>query len=204
MKTGVKLACLLAFLAAGLGFWTYTRSVTAQNVALGTPIAVCDVHKVYQAYKKVVDLKAKLTAERDRIQAEVNDANRQLKNMQDELAASGFLPGSPEFEKKRKEVVQKGIQTKIFADYSQNELRRQDMRIIDSCYQDIYRAVKKVAAKKGILLVLAREDLSRPSRNFEELIPNVYYRRHVLFAEPSIDVTDEVSDQLNTDYQLAR
>ena len=204
MKTGVKLACLLAFLAAGLGFWSYARSVTAQDISPGTRIAVCNIHKAYSAYKKVVDLKAKLSAERDRIQADVNDANRQLKNMQDELAASGFLPGSPEFEQKRREILTKSIEVKNSSEVSQNELRRQDMRITDSCYQDVYKAVEKVATPKGILLVLVREDLSQPSRNYEDLIPKVYYRRHVIFADASIDVTEEVIEQLNADYQLAR
>ena len=204
MKTGLKLTCFLAFLAVGLAVWTYARSVTAQNIPPGTPIAVCSIHKAYQAYRKIGDLRTKLAAERDRIQADVNEANRQVKNMQDELAASGFLPGSPEFEQKRREILTKSIEVKNSAELSQSELRRQDMRIIDTCYQDIYKAVEKVAAKKGILLVLVREDLSQPSRNFEDLIPKVYYRRHVLFADASIDVTGEVIDQLNADYQLAR
>ena len=147
MKTGVKLACLVAFLAAGLGFWSYARSVTAQNIAPGTAMAVCDIHRAYQAYKRVVDLKAKLTDDRDRIQAEVTDLNRQAKNMQDELAASGFLSGSPEFEQKRREILKKSLETKNFADLSQNELRRQDMRIVETSYQDVYKAVEKIAAK---------------------------------------------------------
>ena len=204
MKTGVKLACLVAFLAAGLGFWSYARSVTAQNIAPGTAMAVCDIHRAYQAYKRVVDLKAKLTDDRDRIQAEVTDLNRQAKNMQDELAASGFLSGSPEFEQKRREILKKSLETKNFADLSQNELRRQDMRIVETSYQDVYKAVEKIAAKNGILLVLVKDDIPGASRNYEELIPKIYYRRHVLFADASINITDEVIEQLNADYQLTK
>jgi len=41
-----------------------------------------------------------------------------------------------------------------------------------------------------------------PSQRLEDLMPKIYYRRHVIFADPEIDITSELIEQLNTDYKL--
>ena len=202
MNARVKLICLLVLLATGLGFWVYCQTGTAQaNVPLA-PLAVCDVHRTFRQYKKTIELRAALGADRDTIQAEANTANRQLKEMQEALAASGLLPGSPDFERRRAEVLKKIIETKNFADLSQNELRRRDIQITDTGYQEVYKAVQKVALRKNLTLVLAKENLTLPGQSFEDLMAKIYYRRHVIFADDAIDITAEVIEQLNTDYEL--
>ena len=202
MNTRTKLICLLVLLATGLGFWIYCQTVTAQANAPLAPLAVCDVHKAFQQYKKTIELRAALGADGNTIQAEITAANRQLNEMQEALAASGLLPGSPDFERRRAEVLKKVIETKNFRDLSQNELRGRDIQISDTCYQDVYKAVQKVALRKNLALVLAKEDLTLPSQSFEDLMARIYYRRHVIFADDAIDITGEVIEQLNTDYEL--
>ena len=202
MSTRVKMICLFAFLATGLGFWIYCQTVSAQANAPLAPFAVCDVHKAFQQYKKTIELHTALRADQDRIQEEVNTAKQQLKTMGEELAASGLLPGSPDFERRRTELLKKDIESKNSRELSVNELRRRDFLIRDAGYRDVYKAVKKVAVKRNLLLVLSREELNLPSQRPEELIPNIYYRRHVIFADDAIDITAEVIEQLNTDYEL--
>ena len=202
MNTRTKVICLFALLATGLGFWIYCQTGTAQANAPRGPLAVCDVHKAFQQYKKTIELRAAFGADRDTIQAEVTAANRQLNEMKEALAASGLLPGSPDFERRRTELLKKSIETKNFVDLSQNELRRRDFQIHGTCYQDVYKAVQKVALRKNLALVLAKEDLTLPSQSFEDLMAKIYYRRHVIFADDAIDITAEVVEQLNTDYEL--
>ncbi len=202
MNTRTKLISLLVLLTTGLGFWIYCQTGTAQaNAPLG-PLAVCDIHKAFQQYKKTIELRAALGADGNTIQAEANAANQQLKEMQEALAASGLLPGSPDFERRRAEVIKKAIETKNFRELSQGELRRREIQITDTCYQDIYKAVQKVAVRKNLALVLTKEDLTLPSQSFEDLMARIYYRRHVIFADDAIDITAEVVEQLNTDYEL--
>ena len=202
MNTRTKLISLFVFLATGLGFWIYCQTGTAQANAPRGPLAVCDVHKAFQQYKKTIELRTALGAKRDTIQAEANVANRQIKEMQEALAASGLLPGSPDFERRRTEVLKKVIETKNFAELSQSELQRRDFQISSAGYKDVYKAVQKVAVRKNLALVLAKEDLTLPSQSFEDLMAKIYYRRHVIFADDAIDITAEVIEQLNTDYEL--
>lgn len=202
MNTRVKMVGLLALLTTTLGFWIYSQNVRAQaNAPLG-PLGVCDIHKAFRDYNKTIELTSALTADGARIQGEITALKQLLKNMSEDLKVSGLLPGSPDFERRRTELLKKNIEAKNFADFSQNELRMREFRIRDGGYQDIYKAVKKVAAKRNLLLVFSREELNLPSQRIEDLIPNIFYRRHVIFADDSIDITAEVIEQLNTDYEL--
>ena len=202
MNTRTKMISLLALLSLPLGFWLYCQTVTAQANALLTPVAVCDVHQAFGEYQKTIDLRDKLRADSDRVKLQVKDANLQLQDMRSDLQASGLLPGSTDYERRLREVVKKTIETKNFVELSQAQLQRRDLQITEICYQDVYKAVKKVAVKKNLLLVLSREDVSLPSQRLEDLMPKIYYRRHVIFADPEIDITSELIEQLNTDYKL--
>ncbi len=202
MNTRTKTISLLALLSLPLGFWLYCQTVTAQANAPLTPVAVCDVHQAFGEYQKTIDLRDKLRADSDRVKLQVKDANLQLQDMRSDLQASGLLPGSTDYERRLREVVKKTIETKNFVELSQAQLQRRDLQITEVCYQDVYNAVKKVALKKNILLVLSREELALPSQRLEDLMPKIYYRRHVIFADPEIDITSELIEQLNTDYKL--
>lgn len=202
MNTRTKLISLFVLLTTGLGFWAYCQTGTAQaNASLGS-LAVCNVHKAFEQYKKTVELRAVLMADRATLQAEAEAANRKLKEMQEALASSGLRPGSSDFERRRAEIVKKVLKNKNFVDITQGELRRRSLRISDKGYQAVYQAVKKVALKKGLILVLYKEDVTKPSQTGEELMARVSFRRHVIFSDEAIDITAEVVEQLNTDYEL--
>ena len=204
MNTKTKTICLLSLFPLALGFWVYSQTVTAQGNAPIAAFAVCDVHQAFREYAKPTDLKNAIVADGKRIKALIDEANLQLQDMDSELRTSGLLSGSPEYERDLKKLIKKRIETKNFMEFSQAELQRREMQINDRCYQDVYKAVKKIALKKNILLVLSREDISSPSQRPDELLRNIYYRRHVIFSAPEIDITHEVIAQLKTDYKLGR
>ena len=202
MNAKAKMICLSAILVTGLAFLVYSQSVTAQAGASSGPVGVCDIHKAFAEYDKIINARTKLSADQSAIQQQINTANQDLKNMTEELKLSGLLPDSPEFEKKRAALLKKSVETKNFAEISQSELGRRDFLLREMGYQDIYKAVGKVAAKRNLSLVLSKEDLNMPSKKFEDLMSNIFYRRHVIYADNSIDITAEVTEQLNTDYGL--
>ena len=204
MNTKTKTICLLSLFPLALGFWVYSQTVTAQGNVPITVFAVCDVHQAFRDYAKPTDLKNAIVADGKRVKTLIEEANLQLKRMNEELLVSGFLPGSPEYERDLKKLIKKRIETKNFMELSQGDLQRREMQMTDRCYQDVYNAVKKIAQQRNILLVLSREDISSPSQRPEELIRNIYYRRHVIFSAPGIDITREVINRLNTDYKLRR
>ncbi len=202
MNTRTKLISLFVLLTTASGFWVYCQTGTAQaNASLGS-VAVCNVHKAFEQYKKTVELRAVLMSDRATLQAEAKAAGRKLKEMNDALTASGLRPGSPDFERRRTKIVKEALKNKNFTDITQRELNRRNLQISDRGYQAVYEAVRKVALKKGLTLVLYKEDLTQLSQSGEELMTRVSFRRHVIFSDDAIDITAEVVEQLNTDYEL--
>ena len=202
MNTRTKLISLFVLLTTASGFWVYCQTGTAQaNASLGS-LAVCNVHKAVEQYKKTLALRAALMSDQATLQAEAKAKGRKLKEMDEALAASGLLPGSSDFERRRSKIIKTALENKNFADITKAELSRRNFQINERSYQAAYKAVRKVALKKGLTLVLYKEDLTQPSQSGEELMTRVSFRRHVIFSDDAIDITAEVVEQLNTDYEL--
>ena len=202
MNTRTKLISLCVLLTTGFGFWVYCQTGTAQaNASLGS-LAVCDVHKAFEQYKKTSELRAAFISDQATLRAEAGAKERELKEMSEALNASGLRPGSPDFERRRADIIKKVLENKNFVDITQAELKRRNIQISDRGYQAVYEAVRKVALKKGLTLVLYKEDLTQPSQSGEELMATISFRRHVIFSDDAIDITAEVVEQLNTDYEL--
>ena len=180
MNTRTKLISLFVLLATGLGFWIYCQTGTAQVNVSSASIAFCNPNKILQAYKKATSMRADLIAEQDRIRQKLMDAQKDMRAKSEELAVSGFSPESQEYRQMRKDLLEKSINNDVFIKVSDSELRLQNARINEVCGQDISAAVQKIAQKKGLLMVFPQ----------------------VLYADESLDITAEVIEQLNTDYEL--
>ncbi len=180
MNPRTKVICLFTLLATGLGFWIYCQTGTAQINPSTASIAFCNPNKVLQAYTKVISMRADLISERDRIKQKVMDAQKDIRARTEELAVSGFSPESQEHIRMRKDLLERSVRNEVFVKVSENDLRFRDKRIKDVFVQDMYAAVRKVARKKGLLMVFPQ----------------------VLYGHESLDITAEVIEQLNTDYEL--
>jgi len=205
MNLKVTIICLACLAVVGFGLWITINRVTAQAGTSPTvAIAVCDPHKAFMGYQKTMTLRKDLSDEGARIKKQIDDSEKERQAKATELTGGNFTAGSPEYETRRLDLLKKTIEADTFAKVSDNELRRKDMMITEDGYQDVYKAIEKVAKKKNLLLVLSRDDFPLESQRVEELLSKIYYRKPVLYAIDAIDITDEVTQQLNTDYRLGR
>ncbi len=180
MNARPKMICLFALLASGLAFWIYCQTVTAQANAPNVPIAFCNPTKAITGYKKFMAMNGELISEKNRIQKQLMDSQKDIKAAAEELAASGLLPDSQDYKRRRKDLVKKTIQNEAFAKFSEADLRLQDQRIKEVCFRDMVSAVGKIAKQKGLVLVV----------------------QQVLYVDDAVNITAEVTEQLNLDYQL--
>ena len=207
MINRTRIAFIVLLVAAACGLWFYTsRPAKAQN--FGSPMiismGVCDTHQAFRAYLKVKELRQELQSHSELLRQELEQKKKLLNEKTEELTASQFVPGSEEFERMRDVLVKLNIEAESFGKISDADLRRQDMRITQIGYNDIYAAVAEVAKKKQLTIVLSQEQFSLSSARAEDLYGKLYYRRPVLYSEQSLDITAEVVDLLNTKYKLGR
>ena len=180
MNARTRLISLSVLLATGFGFWVYCQTGTAQVNAPRASIVFCNPNKILQSYKKAIAMRADLINEQDRIRQKVTADQKEIRTKSEELAGSGFAPESPEYQKLRKELFEKSINYEVFAKVSREELRNRNVLIGEVCGKDVYEAVQKIARKKGYLMVF----------------------QQVLYGDESLDISNEVIEQLNTDYEL--
>ena len=182
MSTRTKLISLFVFLATGLGFWVYCQTSTAQLNAPSASVVFCNPNKILQSYKKTIVMQADYIAEQDLMRQKLIAAQKEIQTKTDEFKASGLLPESPEYQKLRKELVERTINTETLAKVYENERRNQSALIRTVGFKDLTAAVQKLAKKKGYRLVLPQ----------------------VLYGDETLDISNELIEQLNTDYELGR
>ena len=120
MNTRIKLIALLVILTTGFGFWVYSQTSTAQTNTAGLPIAFCNPNKILKSYRKTMSMRQELIDEQGRMMKKIEDTKKQVKDKADDLAVSGFAPGSPEYRKMRKDLVEMSMQNEIFL-YSEDD-----------------------------------------------------------------------------------
>ena len=180
MNARTRLITFSVLLATGFGFWLYCQTSTAQLNAPSASVVFCNPNKILQSYKKTIVMQADYMSEQDLMRQKLIAAQKEIQAKTGELKASGLLPESPEYQKLRKELVEKTINTETRAKVYENERRNQGALINEVFRKDLYEAVQKIAKKKGYRLVLPQ----------------------VLYGDETLDISDEVIEQLNTNYEL--
>ena len=77
-------------------------------------IAFCNPTKAITGYKKFMVMNGELTAEKNGMQKQFIETQKALRVEADELAASGLLPDSQDYKRRRKELVKKTIENEAF------------------------------------------------------------------------------------------
>ena len=207
MINRTRIAFITLLVAAACGLWFYaSRPATAQTFSspMIVSLGVCDTHQAFLAYLKVKELRQELQAQSEQLKQELESKQQQIRQKTEELTASSFTPGSQEYERMLNALLKLRIEGETLAKISESELRRQDMRITQLGYEDVYAAVTEVAKKKQLSVVLSQEQFSLNSARPEELYGKLYYRRPVLYSDQSLDITAQVVDLLNTKYKLGQ
>ena len=180
MNPRVKMICLVGLVFAVFGLWIYSQNVWAQAGTSPLSIAFCNPSEAIRGYKKFMVMNDELIAEKNRIQNQFIDTKKALKAGADELAASGLLPASQDYKRRRKELLKKTIENEAFAKFSETDLRLQEQQMKEVCFRDMLSAVGKIAKQKGLVLVV----------------------QQALYVDEALNITAEVIEQLNLDYKL--
>ena len=125
-------------------------------------------------------MRADLLTEQDLMRQKVMAAQKEIQTKTEELKVSGFSPESPEYRKIRKELLEKSIHLDVSDKVYKSELRNQSALINEVFRKDLYEAVQKIAKQKGYRLVLSQ----------------------IVYGDETLDITNEVIEHLNTNYDL--
>ena len=169
----------------------FGQAVDAQDKS-GLKVGVVAVQRAFAESAEGREVTARTDAlERD-FKNQVQQKSKDLKDLETTFQQT-LRVGTPQYEEKRKEWINKSVEAKLWAEVTQQEMQRTRVQNLKHFVEKLDVAVAEVAAKRGLDLILPdmRQPFTESSDNAQD-IQRVVNSRNVLFAHPSIDVTTDV------------
>ncbi len=176
----------------------------AQNAMRSQPTAVAVVN-----WERIsTELKEKQAIEAD-IQSTIEKFNEQQEKRKDDIEGLKadldlYQPDNPNFSKTQQELEKKVIEYRAWSEYQQKKLNDERIIQIENLYRRIVDAASRVASDNGYDIVLQKE--SEPvfkDVNAQQVLQQIAMRK-VLWANDSIDLTDQVIQRMNNEYENMR
>ncbi len=168
-------------------------------------LALASPSKIFKDMAETQDLQAKLKEEANQLRT----TEQQKKTKLDDLKAAimALKPDSPQFGDKRREFIQAQAEFQAWGQIAQAEMQARQKIQIKSLFDKIQIATAQLAQQKGYDLVLADARQEIPE-NLEALtveqLQGLIQSRNILFASPRIDISDQVTALLDTQYKSGK
>ncbi|MFQ6047915.1 MAG: OmpH family outer membrane protein [Phycisphaerae bacterium] len=190
---------VVAATAGCVVLWSGRSDTGAQTAAPQVgPIAVVDMTRVFNECQQIKDINDYLQKQDEQFRAERDKLKEAADQKQAELEA--FARGSPEYLERFKQWV------KLQTDYSTLVRLRERQMLVDQTrwtrqsYLQIVQAVEQIAKDRHLALVLYRDEMDLKTNNLQELERRLRGRK-VIYVDQALDITDQVLEKVNRDYQ---
>ncbi len=156
----------------------------------GLKIGIVSVRKIFQDCKRNVKYKQELTAERDKIEAELDTLSKQIEIGKNSLKI--LKPGSADYLAGMKDILEKQASLQAKQEYFKRQMDAREQIVIEQLFRDVIKATAEIAKEKGLDLVLEKSEPDLPASNSNELTLTISTHK-VLYNSPACeDITDAV------------
>jgi len=176
-----------------------SSAVSAPSAA--TTVAVCDIAQVFDNYLRGKELSAEFRDKSEKLRGEDDQRAKAISDLQGEL--EGLMEGSKEYEQRLSEVHRLTIERTTWRQFQTDQVDRDRLRLTRQMYDEILQAVSQVAKSKGVQVVLYHKRQDEKAENMTELLQQVELRK-VLYAADSVDITDQVLQEVNKAFEASR
>lgn len=200
MKVSRTAWVALASLTAAVLVWRVSGGLATAAPAAPAPaaaptsVAAVDVKELLENYQRAKDLKETLNKRQKQLQDEATKRKQAFESINDDL--KGLKEGSPEFEKRVNEQRRMAIEADSWIKFESQLLEADSHRLFRALYEDIRKMTALVAQEQGYKIVLFAEHTMGRSNTTSDLAAMIENRK-VLYADPSVDLTEVVLRKLN-------
>jgi len=195
MKTKLALLICGICFAAILGIYQMNPAkadTKAQNN--NATIGIVSVRTIFENCKKHAEYREEVSAEQDRIVAELEKLSKQIEA--DKAGLNTLKPGSAEYLELYKNLLEKQAHLEAKEQYHKKQLSLKDQRWYEELYKDIIKATAETAKDKGLKLVLEKNQPDLPAAGLNELMLTISTHK-VLYSEGCLDITKEVMERID-------
>lgn len=188
-------AALFLVALAGAGAGTAMR-------AQPTAVAVVDLSVLSNQLNERTKIESDLQARQEDLQRQQEERKNQINRLQQDLAV--LAPGTSAYQQKEQELQKAVLEFQVWSNFESQRLNRERGIQKENLYRKVLDAVAKVAQANGYDLVLFKE--GKPDFNYENLqqLDALIHMRKVLYASESVDITSQVIDRMNNEFQAGQ
>lgn len=192
-------ALAVMFCIAAAPRTAHAQTQTNVKVAIANPV------EIFNQIQETKDLRTKLEADVAALEKQRIGKASELKDLTDRLKL--LTSTSPEYAKQSRDLLEKSTSFEVWMRMAQADMARQQKNQIKALYDKIVQAIDTVAKGKQIDLVLAEQRPELP-QDLEQVTPDqlrqLLGQRNVLYNSSVADITQDVIDVMNKQYQPAR
>jgi len=152
-------------------------------------IGVVSVRKIFQDCKRNTKYRQEMTAERDKLEAELESLSKDIDASKSKLKM--LKPGSADYLSGMKDVFDKQGSLQAKQEYFKRQMDLREQTVIEQLFKDVLKATGEVAKNKGLDLVFEKSEPDLPASNSNELTLTISTYK-VLYTAGCEDITDAV------------
>ncbi|MDY7108806.1 MAG: OmpH family outer membrane protein [Planctomycetota bacterium] len=190
-------ALLLALLAGFVAYQTQAHRASAS--APPAVVATVNIERLFQNLDERSAADTRLTALAEELDAETQRRQEEIERLNEELEI--YAPGSQQHRELNEQIALKGYQLQAFLDFAMRKLDNEKSKFFRGLYDRIKQAVAATASENGYDVVFVDDSIvDLPRSATEEEMKRQISARRMLFATNQIDITDQLVERMNREF----
>jgi outer membrane protein len=190
MKPKLIVIMVLVIVMSALIMSTGTGKAASSGDNKCLKIGVVSVRRIFQDCKRNTKYKKEMSAERDRLEAELDSLSKDIEASKSKLKMA-LKPGSADYLSGMKDVFEKQGSLQAKQEYFKRQMDMREQMVIEQLFKDVVKATGEVAKDKGFDMILERSEPDLPTANSNELTLTISTHK-VLYSAGCEDITDAV------------
>src|SRR3989304_9817602 len=169
----------------------------AGSSSRGLKVGVVDLNNVFEKYEKRKASDAQLKEQEKQYQKIINDKKKELVSLNEKIQLLDL--GSEARKRDEKTFEKKNMELESYAKFAEKNIMRKYKDYFGSLYTEVCREVEDIGKRERYDLIIKKEEPELQSGGISELQFKVGIKT-VLYHSESIDMTNQVIDNLNKKY----
>jgi len=173
----------------------------SQNAPPPVTAATVDLEKVFNNLDARGAEDQRLQTLFEQMQAEDKQRSAELQQLQDALEVE--VPGTEKYQQAEERLVRKTLEYQAWVEFKQRQLDREKALVLQKLYNDIKQSLGEMAEQQGYDLILLDDSVKELAPGGEQSVNQQISARRVLYANPAIDITEDLIIRMNNAFSSA-
>jgi Skp family chaperone for outer membrane proteins len=162
-------------------------------------VALIDLERVFAGLEERAAMETELAKRKDEAQARLNDMEKTLKKLNDDIT---LMAQGPDRKAKLLERARLLVSLRNEKDFSEQVLSLDGGEMLRDLYNKIDAAVSVIAQQQQINIVLANDEgISIPEGVTNKEVERIASVKKIMHADPSLDITQNVITYMNNQFR---